>query len=963
MNDEKKKQSVPAFLRQDLSIVRQGLGFKKRYLIKNRETDVVIELGEEEFHLIRLLSDGLKPEAVCRGFLAKFGKRITTEELEGFTDYLNELGMTASAGQRSSEEVADKAAPMLDEGAAETDEMTANSVEDDTASAPAVTGSPEGTVAAGSETASSRQDERRKWRRDRRQRKSAPVGEDKRRHEDKSTEATTSQDAGDVVASVPGEDSADTQASSSNNGQKSADAETTPAADIVGDEDAIIATAPASEGGESEADAEEVDREPRAAGAADEDEAKSGELIRAPRSRRKRQPAAGSQGFRDSRPAAEGRDGEDTRRGRKSRFWIIFNPDAFLATTANLLAPLRFLTYLLPVLVPVALLALANNSYELHGDIERLLAPVTLIQHLVFSLLTVNLLSRLASGLVARYYGAEVKGFGIILAFGIIPRFFMTMQKAWELPQKARLWVFAAPLLTKLFLFACGVLLWLFTRHLDNLLSFFSLTLWLTAITSFVVTANPLLTSDGYRLLATYLGIKDLRAVARKRLFAWFRGEVPEDPELSTAALIAYAVASMLFTLLVSVLIAFFVATWLQVNLQGIGIILALFFLVFMVKRGLNYAKHMKEGLEGGSAAGKQGGSSAWRKRIKVKRRDQNTAKRRFRLAMLLLLVPILFLPYPYETGGKFTFLPAERQEIHVEVEGLVEDVFHDGGEPLTKGAVIAKLSTFQTEKELAVNEAKVREKEAQIAELKTTPRPEQLRLAESEVNLAKVQLKFSLGELARYEDLYKKKAVSLDDLEEARRRVEIDKQKIIEAEAKLDLVKAGPHPDEIAAAEAEKQRYLEQVNFYREELRRSTLSMPFDGHIVELNLRQHKGRYLKKGDLFTEVENAEILYAAIEVPETDIGEVAIGSTSTIKTWAFPDQPFEGQVTHIDPRVIEQPFGNVVKVMVRLDNSAGRLRSGMSGYAKVRSEDRPVWEAFTRMIVRFVMVESWSWIP
>ncbi len=966
MND-KRKQSVPALLRQDLSVVRENRGFRKRYLIKNRETGVVVELGEEEFYLIQLLSEVPDPAAVSRAFLAKFGKRITAEELADFTDYLQELGLTAVASDRpvAAEE---EQAGVPDEASVDAGETPASDAAGEDALVDQPDASPDGgapteeTVEPAGDATASLVDERRKWRRDRRQRKGTerPFSGVERRREKTPRPPVVTEGAKGVAAGSANRADEDQQRPATGDATPG---DSSSAADIVGDEDAIVAR-PGGIAGEPSA-RPALDVEDGEAGSRAEPSPPSPrESARAARrERRKREWAEGAAGLDDSVSPTDTRDGEGMRSGRKRRFWILFNPDGFFETTSNLFAPFRYLAYLLPLLLPLALLALANNSGPLHIDIERLLAPVTLIQHLIFSLLTVNLITKLVTGMVTRYYGAEVKGFGIILAFGIIPRFFVTMQKAWELPRKARLWVFSAPLITKLFLFSAGVLLWLATRHLDNVLTFFFLTLWMTSIASFTVTANPLLMSDGYRLLSTYVGVKDLKAIARHRLFSWIRGEAPENPELSTAALVTYAVASTLFSVIVSVLIAFFVATWLQVNLQGVGIILAFFFLIYMARRGLSYMQKVREGLEEGGTKSQAAGGDAWRKRIKVKRRGLNAGRTRYRLAMLLILLPILFLPYPYETGGKFTLLPADREELHVEVEGLVEEVLHDGGEPLTKGTVIARLSTYRIEKELAVNEARLQETEAKIAELQNTPTPEQLDLAVSAVDLAKVQLRFSQGELARYEDLYKKKAVSLDDLEDARRRMEIDKQKLIEAEAKLALVKAGPHPEEIAAIEAERQRYQEQVNYYREELRRSTIAMPFDGQVIELNLRQKRGQYLKKGDLFTEVENSSVLFAAIEVPETDIGEVATGAVSKVKTWAYPGQPFEGEVTKIEPRVIEQPFGNVVKVMVRLDNSHGMLHSGMSGYAKIRSEERPVWEAFTRTIVRFAMVELWSWIP
>jgi putative peptide zinc metalloprotease protein len=55
--------------------------------------------------------------------------------------------------------------------------------------------------------------------------------------------------------------------------------------------------------------------------------------------------------------------------------------------------------------------------------------------------------------------------------------------------------------------------------------------------------------------------------------------------------------------------------------------------------------------------------------------------------------------------------------------------------------------------------------------------------------------------------------------------------------------------------------------------------------------------------------------------------------------------------------------GKVVRVLTELNNSNGLLKTEMTGYAKIECAKRPVVIAFTRWLVRFIMIEVWSWIP
>ena len=122
-------------------------------------------------------------------------------------------------------------------------------------------------------------------------------------------------------------------------------------------------------------------------------------------------------------------------------------------------------------------------------------------------------------------------------------------------------------------------------------------------------------------------------------------------------------------------------------------------------------------------------------------------------------------------------------------------------------------------------------------------------------------------------------------------------------------------------------------------------------------------GAYLPEGGLFAELEDNRVVFAEIEVPETEIEEVTIGAEVELKLWSDSATSITGIVARIAPKAEERDFGKVLRVTVRVPNEDGKLASGMTGYAKVAAEERPVWEAFSRVIVRFFQVELWSWLP
>lgn len=102
---------------------------------------------------------------------------------------------------------------------------------------------------------------------------------------------------------------------------------------------------------------------------------------------------------------------------------------------------------------------------------------------------------------------------------------------------------------------------------------------------------------------------------------------------------------------------------------------------------------------------------------------------------------------------------------------------------------------------------------------------------------------------------------------------------------------------------------------------------------------------------------------AEIRLPQANIGEVRQGAPVRIKTWTYPDREFYGVVQSIAPAADDSAYGKVVRVMTEIDNSEGLLKTNLTGQAKIVGEQKTVFEAFTRMLVRFFYVELWSWLP
>ncbi|HKY92758.1 MAG TPA: hypothetical protein VJM11_17035, partial [Nevskiaceae bacterium] len=65
----------------------------------------------------------------------------------------------------------------------------------------------------------------------------------------------------------------------------------------------------------------------------------------------------------------------------------------------------------------------------------------------------------------------------------------------------------------------------------------------------------------------------------------------------------------------------------------------------------------------------------------------------------------------------------------------------------------------------------------------------------------------------------------------------------------------------------------------------------------------------------------------------------------------------------IAPSAEDGPDGRVVRVQVALLDPDDRLKSGMTGNAKVDAGWHLTGVVFTRAVARFLFVRSWSWVP
>lgn len=211
-----------------------------------------------------------------------------------------------------------------------------------------------------------------------------------------------------------------------------------------------------------------------------------------------------------------------------------------------------------------------------------------------------------------------------------------------------------------------------------------------------------------------------------------------------------------------------------------------------------------------------------------------------------------------------------------------------------------------------------------------------------SQVISVNAQLKLANQELRRYENLLETGDVSrsaydqkkaardqlLGQLEEARSNAAVAIKAIQTAEAAVASARTQVGNAKAAVATSET-----QVAQARKSIRDNIIYAPISGYVSERNA--DPGEYISPNQpnakLATIVRTA-ILRLKIDIPEQDIGKVAVGQGVSAQVSAYPDRKFAGVIKRILPSLDIQ--SRTLTVEAEIENVGGLLKPGQ--FATVR---------------------------
>ena len=646
--------------------------------------------------------------------------------------------------------------------------------------------------------------------------------------------------------------------------------------------------------------------------------------------------------------------------------WPLFNPQNLLDTLLRTISFLRFFRHLVPMALILSTVGFAANLDLFFMDIATIKSHVSFMGRILFKLLTISLLTQIYRGLTARHFGFETSSFGLILIFGLIPRFTLRIDIPDDANRHARLWTLGAPVYARFILFPVCVFLWLTTRDQGSSLALISAGMAMITMISMIFVANPLIGGAGYRFISEYFNIPNLR----KKSFARLKSFISRQPGVVTQyvdrspGILVYGVLSVLFTVLLIGFIGYIIARRLELNYQGLGISIILITILYLFFRfGYRIVatwKHRRRARR--VLMGARGAQKDFVRPTQLKEEGNQRIFRSRNLSIILILVAC-FLPYKYESGGDAEVFPLASAQIYTNHPDLIEHIYFNGGEIIEQGTIIAELVNDQQKYDIERTREEIGKKTAELNVLLTTPMVQEVTLAHEQLKKAEVSQKFSQDQFQRMKKLYQKDVVSFVDYQNALKQMELDRQSVDLARADLDYLQNKINPHTIEAARFEISILESRLAYYKQALEHTRLRMPINGKIITMNLKNRINSFLDTDILFAEVEDTSKVRIEMKIPEGDMDQIAVGKTVRLILRAYPKRVFFSEVQTIHPATIETNFGRFVITECTISNENDEFKTGMTGFSKIAGDEMFVVTAFSRAIIRFFKVEVWSWLP
>lgn len=271
---------------------------------------------------------------------------------------------------------------------------------------------------------------------------------------------------------------------------------------------------------------------------------------------------------------------------------------------------------------------------------------------------------------------------------------------------------------------------------------------------------------------------------------------------------------------------------------------------------------------------------------------------------------------------------PITKVELKSKASGLVEKLYVDINQMVTKGEVLAQLDQQEILAQVAAQRAQLAAAEANVTTYTA--------------NITQDKVNSEAPDLPMYKETYERNAQMLKDgivsqqaLDNAERDYLAQKNKRDGAVAQIGVDEA-----RLRQAEAQVQQAKASLDQLNQQLSYTTLVAPIDGMVLsrDVEVGDAVSSILVLGSTATlvmTIGDIHQVYVDGKVDEADIGSVYLGQPARIHVESFPNKTFNGKVTKISPLGVSKDNVTTFEVRVSIDNPTGELKALMTANAEI----------------------------
>lgn len=274
--------------------------------------------------------------------------------------------------------------------------------------------------------------------------------------------------------------------------------------------------------------------------------------------------------------------------------------------------------------------------------------------------------------------------------------------------------------------------------------------------------------------------------------------------------------------------------------------------------------------------------------------------------------------------------------EMSFRVSGRLQALNVDEGDTIHAGDILGRLDRAPYDNALWQAKANVATAQAQYDLQLAGYREEEIAQTAAAVKQAQAAYDYAQNFYLRQQELWQKRSISANDLENARSARDQAQASLKSAQDKLSQYHAGNRPQEIAQAKATLEQAQAQLAQAQLNVDDTILTAPSDG--VLLTRAVEPGTMLNAGSTVLTLSLTRPVWVRAYVDEKNLNQAQPGREMLLYTDSQPNKPYHGKIGFVSPtaeftpKTVETPALRtdlVYRLRIIVNDADDQLRQGM----------------------------------